>query len=99
MRAELGLSPVMRLCSGLPVSISNDLPSGVTNRVPPPPSTSMETTFSVPCWASAGTVSAEVSSAAARNLRINSAPIGFVIAITLIDHRHLAVLLNAQAQG
>src|SRR6185295_11130869 len=43
MRAELGLSPVARLASGLPVSINSDLPSGVTNKVPPPPSTSMDT--------------------------------------------------------
>src|SRR5580704_11465103 len=85
---------------GQPVSISSDLPSGVTNSVPPPPSTSIETTFRVPSAASAGTVSADVISAAARILRIMLfPPIGLVIAVALIDHGDLAVLFDAQAQG
>src|SRR4051812_4335375 len=39
MFSELGWSPR----SGLPESIRTDLPCGVTNSVPPPPSTSIET--------------------------------------------------------
>ena len=56
--------------AGQPVSISSDLPSGVTNRVPPPPSTSMDTTFKVPSAAKDGMVRADASRAAANILRI-----------------------------
>src|SRR4051812_14620597 len=79
---------------GQPVSINSDLPSGVTNRVPPPPSMSMETTFKLPSAASEGIVRAEASSAAARVLRIMLfRPVGFVEAIAFIDDGDRAALL------
>src|SRR5436190_340134 len=63
MRSALFLAPSGDASSpaplGQPVSISSDLPSGVTNRVPPPPSTSMETTLRVPSAASAGAANAD----------------------------------------
>src|SRR3954469_20708948 len=85
---------------GQPESISSDLPSGVTNKVPPPPSTSIDTILRVPSAARGGIVSADVSSAAARILRIMLfRPVGLVESIAFIDDRDMTILLDAQAQA
>src|SRR5579863_7608218 len=53
MRSELSCAPVTLLASGFPASIRREWPSGVTNKVPPPPSTSIETICSASSFAPA----------------------------------------------